>query len=107
MKMAKKQQSAYNISAPQVIAPASPYNPITDLVGYIVETPGTSGAIVFNDCATLAQASPANQIISIPFVGDAIGTINSLDLPITNGLVISQVPTGMTLAVQYNEYVPG
>jgi hypothetical protein len=104
-----KQQTAYNITAPQVIAPASPLNPLTELVGYIVQVAGTAGNLVFNDCATLAQASIANQILSIPY-NDAIGAIgpgSALNLPIQTGMVVSAVPTGMVLSVVYSIYVPG
>jgi hypothetical protein len=104
-----KQQTAYNIASAQVIAPASPLNVLTQLVGYIVQVAGTAGNLVFNDCATLAQASIANQILSIPY-NQAIGAAglgSALNLPVQNGLVVSSVPTGGVFSVLFSIYVPG
>ena len=104
-----KQHTQYDITAPTVITPASPLNPMTMFNGYIVQVPGTSGTLTLNDCASLAEASAENQIISIPY-GDAHGAAgggNALDLPIETGLVVSSVPVGMTLSVIYSYYVAG
>jgi hypothetical protein len=107
--MARKRVSAYNISAPCLISPPGPSNPILGLVGFIAETAGSAGNLVFNDAATLAAASAANQIISYTYQQALIGTmpIGDGSLPISTGLVISSVPTGMVLTVVYEIYVAG
>jgi hypothetical protein len=103
-----KPQTAYNITTPQVISALSPLNPITQIIGFIVQTAGTSGVLTFNDCQTLAQASAANQIITLPYnTLSQLGVASALNLPIQNGLVVSAVPSGMVLAVEYAIYVPG
>ena len=107
--MANKQVSAYDITAPCVIVPPSPLNFVNGLVGFIAQTPGSAGNLVVNDCATLAQASAANQILTLTYEQAAVGTIPiaGVNLPIANGLVISQVPTGMVLTVVYTIYIVG
>jgi hypothetical protein len=107
-----KQQSAYNITAPCVISAPSPGNPITGLVGFITLTPGSAGSLVFNDAVSVAAASTANEIISYTYQqaanGDLpIGAVAAGGLPITTGLVVSQVPTGMVLVIEFSIYVPG
>jgi hypothetical protein len=104
-----KQLTAYDITAPTVITPPTPLNPITGLVGYIPQVAGSSGNLIFNDCVTLEEASIANQILSLTAAGaiGAIGPGSELDVPIENGLVISSVPVGMTLSVVYSVYVVG
>jgi hypothetical protein len=92
----------YNITAPGVVAvPATR----SKFVGYIM-TGGSAGNLTFNDCATLAEASAANQIVSYPYA-DAIGAtgLAALNWPLLAGLVVSSVPTGATLAVLYSEFV--
>jgi hypothetical protein len=106
-----KQATINDISAPQAISPPSPGNPMTLLVGYIPQTAvteDTEGTLTFNDCATLAEASIENQIYSTPG-NNAWGNIgqNSLNIPIATGLVVSSIPTGMTLSVVYAFYVAG
>lgn len=95
--MANTHLSFYNISAPTVIAPPSPLNFVTELVGYIVETPGSAGNLIFNDAATLAAANATNQILSNPssITYGAIGDGSSLNIPVRNGLVVSSVCTGI------------
>jgi hypothetical protein len=109
--MANKQVSAYDITAPCVIAPASPLNVVTGLVGFIAQSAGSAGNLVFNDCATVGAASAENQILTLTFEQAAAGTLpigaGNEPLPIANGLVISQVPTGMVLTVVYTIYVAG
>ncbi|MGO9038181.1 MAG: hypothetical protein ACLQKH_09365 [Steroidobacteraceae bacterium] len=98
--------SAYNISAASLVFPVSTR---AKLKSYIVQTPGTAGVLTFNDCATLADASAANQIISIPYnLNAGSGDIwpAPFDWPINSGIVISAVPTGLVLAVSYEFLVP-
>jgi hypothetical protein len=92
------QYPLYNVSAPTVVAV-----PARRLGEYIVQTPGSAGVLTFNDCATLAQASPANQVISILY--NNAQASEDIDWPLQNGLVISAVPTGMVLAVTYEIWV--
>jgi hypothetical protein len=82
--------------------PPSSLNLVTGIQGVSVLTPGSAGNLVLNDCATLAAASIANQLASIPY--NQVPA--DLNFPVQNGLVISGVPTGMVLAVVYNIYVP-
>jgi hypothetical protein len=105
-----KNQTINGITAPQVIAPASPFNPVMTLVGYIQQTPGSAGNLTFNDCATVEGASIENQILSVPYTNTGVATIgfgNTVDIPVETGLVISSVPTGMVLSVEFSIYVPG
>lgn len=62
----------------------------------------TGGAFAFNDCATTGAATAANQIFTLPF-GATAGTVIVLDVPVTNGLVLSAVPTAGSpqLAISY------
>ena len=71
------------------ITPPSPLNPITGILGVSVLSEGTAGQLILNDCATLAQANVSNELIVIPYQQIP----SYLDLPVQNGLVISQVPT--------------
>lgn len=82
--------SVLNITAPRVIKP-SPGNMATVVISGTV---GTGGTYVFNDCATLAAASAANQIASLPGTTAANGLPISYDWPCTVGIVISAVATG-------------
>jgi len=104
-----RQYTAYDITAPTVITPPTPLNPIQRLIGYIPQVAGSSGNLIFNDCASVEAASIANQVISFT-AAQAIGAIGpgaELDIPVEVGLVVSSVPTGMTLSVVYSVYVPG
>jgi hypothetical protein len=94
----------YNITAPGVVV-VPPTR--SKFVGYIMSG-GSAGNLTFNDCATLAAASSANQILSLPYNVAAIATIgvsNALNWPLLAGLVVSSVPTGATLAVIYTQFV--
>jgi hypothetical protein len=51
--------------------------------------------LTINDASTLAGASAANEIYTVAGTV-AVGTIILLDFPVTNGIVISAVPTGGT-----------
>lgn len=55
-----------------------------------------SGAFTFNDCATLAAANAANQILTMPFnATDCFaGSIVVADIVCKIGLVMSAVPAG-------------
>lgn len=73
----------------------------------IVLDPGTTGgAFVLNDSATTGAAATANEIYRIAFnaAANVAGTVINLDYPVTNGLVLSAVPTGGTprVAVVWN-----
>ncbi len=92
-----------------VAAPALLFTPTTrsKLVSYILSG-GSAGNLTFNDCATLAEASSANQILSVPYNYANVATIgasNELNWPLLAGLVVSAIPTGATLAVVYSELV--
>jgi hypothetical protein len=52
----------------------------------------TGGAFTLNDSATVAGAAAANVLWTLP-QGAAAGTVVDLDMPFTNGLVLSSVPT--------------
>ncbi len=106
--MATKKIAFYNISAPCVIAPPSPLNALTALAGYTVQVAGSAGVLTFNDCATLGAASAANQVLSLPYNVAATDVWPApLNLPLTSGLVISAVPTGMVLSVTAEIVVAG
>ena len=98
-----KQLVAYGITAPTVIAPPTPFNPLTRLNGVNIQAAGTSGSLVINDCLTLEEASLSNQVCSFPYGQASIVP----DVPLQNGLVISEVPAGMTLSVIYSIFVVG
>jgi hypothetical protein len=97
-------EPAYNISAPAVVAANA--RTVREL---IVQTAGTAGVLTLNDAATLAQASIANQIVSLP-LAVANGWVGmpypfAGDWPLQNGLVISAIPTGMIIAIKYEIWV--
>lgn len=93
----------YNIAAPAVVLVPTTRS---KLVGWIMSG-GSAGNLIFNDCAALAEASAANQILSTPYNGNfaTIGASNELNWPLLAGLVVSAIPTGATLAVVYSELV--
>jgi hypothetical protein len=95
---------ALNISAPTVITPPSPLNTIAGIVGFNVLVQGSAGNLVFNDAATLAAASTANEF-SVSSYEQQEGL--PIDWPVQNGLVVSQVPTGGVFSVLYEILVPG
>lgn len=55
----------------------------------------TSGAFTLNDAATTGAAATANVIFTVAF-GATVGTMYPVDVPFTNGLVLSAVPGGGT-----------
>ncbi len=59
----------------------------------IVLAGGTGTSLVLNDAATVGAAAAANALYNSA-VAAAAGTIIVLDIPFTNGLVISAVPGG-------------
>jgi hypothetical protein len=64
------------------------------LVKVLVISPGSgTGSFVFNDCATLADATTANQVYAVPFGSLTVGQIITPDFPCELGLVLSAVPT--------------
>lgn len=86
--------SAVNISAAQVIK-ATPGRLCKIVVNGVV---GTGGNLTFNDCATVAAATTANQIYF--GIGTlAVGTVVTIDWPCVNGIVCSAVPTGGTVQI--------
>lgn len=61
----------------------------------IIITPGTtSGALTFNDCATVGAANAANTVFSLPFgaSNNVAGAVFILDMPCALGIVLSAVP---------------
>jgi hypothetical protein len=69
-----------------------------------VNNPGTSGNLVLNDAATVAGATAANQIISLPWnaINMYAGAVVILDWPCANGIVVSGVPGGSpNIAIAY------
>ncbi len=83
--------SSLNLSAAAVIK-AAPGR----LRRLAVNAAGSSGAWIFNDCATLATATTANQVANMPYnaTGVYAGAIVPLDLVCKVGLVLSAVPAG-------------
>jgi len=81
--------SALNLTAATVVKAAA-----GRLAKVIVLSGGTAanGQFTFNDAATIAGAAAANQFLVIPS-GTAVGTIYSVQIPVTNGIVLSAVPT--------------
>lgn len=91
--------SALNITAAAVIK-ASPGR----VVNVIVENAGTSGVLTINDCATVAAASAANQVASIPYNATNFyaGAVVSLGCVCKVGIVVSAVPGGVpVVAITY------
>jgi hypothetical protein len=99
-----KELVAYGITAPTVISPPTPFNPLTRLNGVGIQATGSSGNLTLNDATSLDAASLSNQIISLPY--DQAGGA-AIESPIVNGLVISEVPVGATLNVLYSIFVVG
>ncbi len=94
-------RTALNLTAAAVIK-ASPGR----LVNVTIIAPGTTGgAFTFNDCATLAAATAANEIATIPFgaTNNFAGSTITINKPCTKGIVLSAVPTTASpvIAVTY------
>lgn len=80
--------TALNVTAAKVIK-AAPGR----IAKIVVTVPGTtSGALVINDCLTVAAAAAANQVVSIAFGSMSIGQVIALDFPCLTGIVVSAVP---------------
>lgn len=102
-----------DFTAPTVIGvlpgspPGSPADvPPSALWGSIVDifpqTAPTSGTLVANDCASLADASAGNQMFSLPASEITAGTVIPVNATFRTGLVISQVPAGLTFGVTWD-----
>lgn len=91
-------QSKLNMTAANVIKASK-----GRIASIIVLAGGTTGgAFTLNDSATLAAAAAANVLWTLP-QGAAVGSKFDLDMPFSNGLVLSSVPTAGApiLAVSY------
>jgi len=65
------------------------------LVKVIILAPGTtSGALTINNCAATGDATPANQVFTLPFgaAANVAGHIFNLDIPCSVGITVSAVP---------------
>lgn len=62
----------------------------------MINNAGSSGAFTLNDCATVAAATPANVLFTLPFNSIACyaGSVITADLIFKTGLVMSAVPGG-------------
>jgi hypothetical protein len=60
---------------------------------------GSSGNLTFNDAASLADCTVDNQLISLPFSELSGGDMLTLFRLCTNGLVLSELPTGGHVSV--------
>jgi hypothetical protein len=57
--------------------------------------------IVVNDAASLAAAASANIIWSAPLSALNAGTVVPLNATLSNGLVVSQIPPGAAVGMDY------
>lgn len=82
--------SALNVTAAKVIK-ATPGH----IGKLLVIAPGTTGGVLtLNDCAAVADAATANEIISIAFGGLTAGQVIDLgNWPCKVGIVVSAVPS--------------
>jgi hypothetical protein len=93
--------ASLNVTAPVVLRPAGGGR----LGAIIVNNPGSSGSLVLNDCAALAGATAANQILSLTTA--QLTSLQSkraclrLNLPCLNGITVSQVPTGGQFSISF------
>lgn len=90
-----------NITSPAVVK-AAPGR----LCEVIIQVAGTtSGAFTFNDCTTVAAASAANQVWTLPYnaTANVPGYVAQVNFPCRVGIVCSAVPGGGTpnIAVSY------
>lgn len=71
------------------------------LAQIIVQVVGSAGNFTLNDSATVAGAGAANQIAEVAYnaTGLVAGTPITFNWPFVNGLVVSAVTTGGSLAV--------
>lgn len=87
---AAAESSALNVTAAAVIK-ATPGT----LGKFIVVTaPGTSGALTFNDCASVGAATTANEVYSIAYTAATAGLVVNIDFPCAVGIVVSAVGGG-------------
>jgi hypothetical protein len=91
--------SALNISIPTLVLAVSPEQAIAQarVMRVNVLTAGTGSGTV-NDSATVAGATAANQVATIP---DAIGSY-LIDFPLLAGLVIVPGAGGQVVSVSYD-----
>jgi len=82
--------SALNVTAATVIKSSSGI--LNNVI--VVTAPGTSGALTFNDCATVASATTANTVYSIPYTAATAGLVVELNFPCKTGIVVSAVGGG-------------
>jgi hypothetical protein len=93
--------SALNLTAASVVKTGA-----GRLCRVVIINPGTTGGtFTLNDCATVGAAAAANTIFSVAFNGTGVvaGASFDIQMPVTNGIVLSAVPTGGTpiIAVSY------
>lgn len=90
--------TALNVTAAVVVKPTKGI-----LHRITVIAPGSGGALVVNDNTQLGGSNVnANAFVNIPFGSLTIGQIIPLIWPCTNGIVVSQVPTGgAVFAISY------
>lgn len=93
------QQTALNVIAPAVIKATA-----GTVVAVSVLAIGSAGVIAFNDCATLAAATTANQVLSFAYNSALypVGSVINLVFPFKVGITLSAVPTGGQLAIAYS-----
>lgn len=85
-----------NISAPSVVKAAG-----GNIVIITISGAPTAGFLTINDCATTGAATAANQIVSIPFGSLTQAVINMNWFLTFNGITVSAIPTGTTIAISY------
>jgi hypothetical protein len=83
-------KSSLNVTAAKVIKAT---NGVLGRI-LVVVAPTTSGALVVNDCSTVAAAATANQVLSVPFGSLVAGQVIELGFPFSTGIVISTVGGG-------------
>jgi hypothetical protein len=94
LRVASGRSSLLAISGPTVVKTGP-----GRLVRIMVLGTAASGSLTINDCASLAAATTANQVVSIP--STAVKPIITLDVPCTAGIVISAIPVGVTLSAVF------
>jgi len=72
------------------------------LVQVMVVTPGTTGSLTLNNCATVGAATGGNQIISYLASGMFPGQIIDVGFTCDTGIVVSAMPTGGQFTVVYS-----
>jgi hypothetical protein len=64
-----------------------------------VQSSGTSGSLVLNDCSSFAAATTENQILSMAFSALSAGQMIPISYTTTSGVVVSSVPAGGIFSV--------